>query len=333
MQDALAPWRNDAGRRVAGLSSFGAGGANAHLIIAEPLPRPAIAPSTDPEIIVLSARTPAALTQRAKDLIAWIDQTAIPHAAISAPSGVAVAMLAAAAAEVLAVEPSAVDTEEDWDGLGLAGSRLESLRVGIETRLGRPVPAPLLTNHRSIARLAAGLADRREPEPSFDVAALAHTLQVGRTPFAHRLAFIARDRAQVRAGLEAHPAGNAPSLEGPTALRATAQQFLAGEDIDWAAMRAKPHPPRIGSLPTYPFEHRSFWVTAAPFAGAAQPPLPNQRIGTGAEPRRSPPRRFCRTISCSFRAGAATSAPARDLRRMGNSGSSPRRNVELARKH
>ena len=198
VQDALAPWRSDAGRRVAGLSSFGAGGANAHLIIAEPPPRPAVASAPAPEIIVLSARTPAALTQRAKDLIAWIEE-------------------------------------------------------------------------------------RRESEASFDVAALAHTLQVGRTPFAHRLVFIARDRAQIRAGLEAHVAGNIPSLEGPAPLCAAAQRFLAGEDIDWAAMRALPHPHRIGSLPTYPFEHKSYWVnswldSAPPRAASVAEPVAGEAV-------------------------------------------------------
>ena len=60
--------------RMAGLSSFGAGGANAHLIIEEYVPsaqltRPATAA---PAIIPLSARTAEQLKQRARDLLTFI---------------------------------------------------------------------------------------------------------------------------------------------------------------------------------------------------------------------------------------------------------------------
>ena len=66
-----APWpASDHGRpRLAGLSSFGAGGANAHLIIEEFVPAPAPAARlSGPEIFPLSARDPQRLGEAAKRL-------------------------------------------------------------------------------------------------------------------------------------------------------------------------------------------------------------------------------------------------------------------------
>jgi len=54
-------WIRGARPRRAGVNSLGVGGTNAHVLIEEPPPRPASPPATTPQIIALSARTPAAL--------------------------------------------------------------------------------------------------------------------------------------------------------------------------------------------------------------------------------------------------------------------------------
>lgn len=56
--------------RIAGISSFGAGGANAHVIVAEHLAAPLSAPSPGVHAIVLSARTEEQLRERARLLLA-----------------------------------------------------------------------------------------------------------------------------------------------------------------------------------------------------------------------------------------------------------------------
>jgi acyl transferase domain-containing protein/enoyl-CoA hydratase/carnithine racemase/acyl carrier protein len=77
VSQSLRPWEPPVldGRtlpRVAGISSFGAGGSNAHLIIEEH-PRPVRATRLAGNVaIVLSARTPKQLKQRARDLVEFI---------------------------------------------------------------------------------------------------------------------------------------------------------------------------------------------------------------------------------------------------------------------
>jgi acyl transferase domain-containing protein len=58
--------------RIAGLSSFGAGGSNAHMIVEEYHDAVPPAPALAHVVIPLSARTPEQLQQRARDLVAFI---------------------------------------------------------------------------------------------------------------------------------------------------------------------------------------------------------------------------------------------------------------------
>lgn len=77
IQQKVSEWHPPDGRpRIAGLSSFGAGGANAHMIIAEhrePEPR-SRRPEAQTVLIVLSAKTEAQLREYAARLLAFVRQ-------------------------------------------------------------------------------------------------------------------------------------------------------------------------------------------------------------------------------------------------------------------
>ncbi|BAV98003.1 non-ribosomal peptide synthetase [Lysobacter enzymogenes] len=70
LQRELTPWPATAGRRIASVSSFGAGGANAHLILEEyAAPAPAPASDAGPVLVTLSAKDEARLRECAQQLL------------------------------------------------------------------------------------------------------------------------------------------------------------------------------------------------------------------------------------------------------------------------
>jgi acyl transferase domain-containing protein/NADPH:quinone reductase-like Zn-dependent oxidoreductase/NADP-dependent 3-hydroxy acid dehydrogenase YdfG/acyl carrier protein len=64
----LAPWPRTKQRRVAGVSSFGFSGTNAHVLVADAPDVAPQAPAREAELVVLSARTAGALGKRARHL-------------------------------------------------------------------------------------------------------------------------------------------------------------------------------------------------------------------------------------------------------------------------
>jgi acyl transferase domain-containing protein len=66
-----------------------------------------------------------------------------------------------------------------------------------------------------------------------------------------------------------HAQDSVPAQE--TALRALGRLWLAGKKIDWKALH-EPEPRRRVPLPTYPFEHRRYWIEAGKPTGAVVAP-------------------------------------------------------------
>jgi len=61
VNDSLRPWTFDGGALCAGVSSFGVGGTNAHVVLEEPPPREPSDAADGPQLLLLSARSDAAL--------------------------------------------------------------------------------------------------------------------------------------------------------------------------------------------------------------------------------------------------------------------------------
>ncbi|QBQ60372.1 Polyketide synthase PksL [Saccharomonospora xinjiangensis] len=212
VQQEVAPWPEPApgAPRRAGISSFGAGGTNAHLIVEEYRDHRTPPSARTPELIVVSA---------------------------------------------------------------LTGERLRESARRLSTALSR-----LLSDTSTDSTAVPSLSD------------VAYTLRVGREPMRHRLAFVARDLAEAASllrrfadgedadGVVSGDASGAGALGDVFTGTASGAEFVvglireghldrlarlwaSGVDIDLSALPAGPVPPRVVSLPTYPFEPERHWLT------------------------------------------------------------------------
>ena len=256
VNDRLERWEpTDKSPRRAGVSAFGLAGTNAHAVLEE-APAAAYSAWSGPVLIALSARSPKALAQRAREL--------------------------AACAE------------------------------------------------------AEGA--------SLDLGDLACTLLVGRTAFAHRAAFVAKDRADVLRGLHALGSetvdpiivagrvgrgatdptrdvaaerliANAGARADADTLQELARAYVEGAAPDWRGLL--PGRRRTLDLPGYPFERASHWLMRRGEVQAG--PLERRTLGRGPGDPRSPAGRQAR----GARGGAARADPRGCLARTGRHRTAP----------
>ncbi|WP_215451703.1 SDR family NAD(P)-dependent oxidoreductase [Streptomyces sp. ATCC 21386] len=258
VQRELAPWTGAEPLR-AGISAFGAGGSNAHLVVEEYRQAPRPATAAGPAVFPFSARDAQALRR----VVAQMLDRLRPAGTGTGPEDLAAAV---------GVPVTAVD--EPLDELGLDPATIVRL-IG----LGDPVRPGAVHGGTTLRELAA----RTPGAPDIDLGRLAYTLQTGREAMAHRYAVVARSVSELTGALADFLAGRPSGFSGvvttepgaATAPPATdpddvARRWVAGAVWDWAA--AHPGPVRPLPLPGYPFARTRCWIDAVAPAGPSTGP-------------------------------------------------------------
>ncbi|WP_143573730.1 SDR family NAD(P)-dependent oxidoreductase, partial [Streptomyces acidiscabies] len=285
--------RTELPRRGA-ISSFGGGGANAHLIVEEYVggERPDAATSTGAHLVVLSARDDERLRAYAGRLADFLDGNAVQS---DEPAEATCLRLAA---EVLGVDAADLDPLTPLHEYGCGAAELTRLAEKLDAEFGQGVQLTGATTLRDLAPAPAAA-------PTVTLADLAHTLQVGREELPARLAFPARDLAEARALFRAYAAGE-PTAEVVTGtapaqrvtadtslqraleqgdLRTVAEHWARGAGVEWAGNGGR----RVG-LPTYPFARKRYWLprpAATAIAAAGTGVSQTALVQTGVEPAES----------------------------------------------
>jgi acyl transferase domain-containing protein/cation diffusion facilitator CzcD-associated flavoprotein CzcO/enoyl-CoA hydratase/carnithine racemase/aryl carrier-like protein len=300
LQTSLGPWN---GPRIAGISSFGAGGANAHVLVEEWRHDEGLQTcgSARSYPILLSARDPERLRVAAARLLAVVDKNLAANGARGTIDGLrvpSVAALRAKLAELLDVSPSEIDDAEAFDSLGVDRGHRVALASWLESGFQIGSAQRAVDSVETLAQLSADLVSQvpvfeaAHDLGSLSIADIAWTLQVGREAMDARLAIEAADLDEFQAGLRAfldgkieHPGlhiGNANDhratisvLSGDDEIRSLAESWIARGSLGrlltlWVQgldldweSLAGPAAGRVVSLPCYPFARERYWIPNA----------------------------------------------------------------------
>ncbi|CAL9585335.1 hypothetical protein SUDANB176_05122 [Streptomyces sp. enrichment culture] len=311
------PWPAGTTPRRAGVSSFGVGGTNAHVVLEEP-PTPAArsgARTAGPRLLVLSARTPAALEAATARLARELRQqgdldltsvaqtlalgrrihahrralvaTDVRDAALALALGDETRMVTAVAdgtGPVLLLDGGAAAQREHAEDLCAQVPAFREHLARCAERLGAPDAAALLAADDAGAAFAVQYATLRTLA-GWGVRAAVSVTGADALPDAVRTVLADDDLLQGRTATRTDTA--LPLMPGSTAvpggpgtgflLGLLARLWTAGEDVDWSAVYDG-EPVRRVPLPAYPFDHQRYWIDPR---GVADRPAEAAATGLG----------------------------------------------------
>ncbi|MGH8877682.1 MAG: beta-ketoacyl synthase N-terminal-like domain-containing protein, partial [Stackebrandtia sp.] len=217
----LAEWKpNACGQWIAGVSSFGAGGANAHLVLASQQDQDSTPDSGERQVLVLSAKSHEQLTQLAGRLADHLQRRLPPGDARQSLAADVLTLLH----DVLGLRPGDLGLGDPLAEAGFDQVARARLGAGLAEVYGLPsddLPEELNTaaeiaehlhgRHgqrlRSDVDTAAGDFGVHLPAGELRLADVAYTLQVGRESMAARFACVAADLPAAVAQLRAVATG------------------------------------------------------------------------------------------------------------------------------
>jgi acyl transferase domain-containing protein/pimeloyl-ACP methyl ester carboxylesterase/acyl carrier protein len=297
LQRELAPWPapvvdcdGDRHRypRRAGISSFGAGGSNAHVILEE-FTAPASHRVPNAEVlIILSAKTEERLRVVIENLLRFVEHGLVPRDADAAADLPIAERILERLSDATRIRAALLDERDRLDDLLPDSRAREAFLSDVQTELGLGRIGDTSTIEDLIAAAAQreGHAAASSGDPQILLEQIAYTLQVGREAMQYRFATLVRSLRELEARLRAHLSGDTalpltwrdkvPNAAASLAARAEEREYIvrlvasrrherlgqlwcSGVPVPWTDLYDDPKPARI-ALPSYPFARERCWV-------------------------------------------------------------------------
>ncbi|MCP5002957.1 MAG: polyketide synthase, partial [Planctomycetes bacterium] len=215
--------------KIAGISSFGAGGSNAHLIVKEyqdsqretTIP---ISVSRFPVIVPFSARTKEQLLETARNILQFIKEYAFAQdskSVICKDSTQLEKIIQMNLSQQLKIDAAELDTAQEFQEYGVEPLHQTSLLESLQEEYSTFLDHREFMEKNSIESLAVWLVENESSivmgqnnknyptgASSLDLINLSYTLQEGREAMEERLGFIVTSIQELEEKLEAYLAGN-----------------------------------------------------------------------------------------------------------------------------
>lgn len=277
------PWLADRGPRRAGVSAFGLGGTNAHVVLEEPPEPPPATDRPGPHLLVLSARDAAALDAATERLRAHLlRQPGLVLADVAFTQQVSRSTFPVRRAVVcdgLADATAALADPGRWID-GTTRQRTSVVELVLAPQADERWCAAVIAAARAL-----GAAVAQQPAtPAGAVLAVAEALgglgvRVGGVCGPESVRDLAAGlAAQLGAGTDAGVCDTARArlVVGPDGAaaehwfaRSVARLWQDGVEVEWSGLH--PGRPRRVPLPTYPFQRRRYWVDGMVAQSSASP--------------------------------------------------------------